>query len=80
MPYYIKEIGQSTNRKGFIGIMTLGAIVGALAVGVLADKVGRKSTMVFSCIIFLVGSLFQTGADNAALMLSGRALTGFSVG
>jgi MFS family permease len=80
MPYYKAEIHDSTNRRALTGLMTLGAIVGALVVGILADKIGRKPTMVFSCIIFLVGSLFQTGANNIALMLSGRAVTGFSVG
>lgn len=80
MPYYKIDIEDTSNRRGLTGLMTVGAIVGALVVGVLADKIGRKPTMVFSCVIFLFGSLFQTGASNKALILSGRAVTGFSVG
>ncbi|CAO3580965.1 unnamed protein product [Absidia cylindrospora] len=80
MPYFIDEIGKPTQLRGFSGTMALAAFIGSLASGVLADRIGRKPLMAFASVIFLVGSLFQTGGDNAALVFCGRAVTGVCVG
>ncbi|ORZ25174.1 general substrate transporter [Absidia repens] len=80
MPYFRSEIGVSSRFRAFSGTMALGAFVGAVSGGVLADHMGRKGVMTFSSVIFLFGSFFQIGGDNMALILCGRAITGYSVG
>ncbi|SAL98239.1 hypothetical protein [Absidia glauca] len=80
MPYFIKEIGNTTQLRGYSGSMLLGAFAGSIAGGKLADQIGRKALMTSSSVLFLVGSVFQTGGDNSAIMYCGRVLTGFCVG
>ncbi len=47
-----------------------------MPLGILSDKIGRKKTMLIGLIIFIIGSLICSFADNIYTMLTGRMLQG----
>lgn len=67
--------------KEFItSALTLGAIISALFAGVIADKVGRKWTLVLCDIMFIVGAIIQAAAHTKWTVIGGRLVLGFGVG
>ncbi|MEX1217415.1 MAG: MFS transporter, partial [Acidimicrobiales bacterium] len=60
--------------------VTLGALVGALAAGVLADKLGRRVTILLAAVLFTIGALFEALAPGTAVLVIGRLIVGFGVG
>lgn len=56
--------------------MLLGAFAGSLPAGLIADKYSRRSAIVFSASIFLLGGALQTGANGKEMMLAGRFFAG----
>ncbi|PWN32687.1 general substrate transporter [Meira miltonrushii] len=63
-------------------ILELGAWIGVLANGYFADKLGRKLSVIGSCLIFGVGVAVQacTRDGNYHYILAGRFVTGIGVG
>src|SRR3982750_4644089 len=57
-----------------------GAAVGALLGGKLADKLGRKGSLLVCAGLFLVGAIICATAPNVGVMVAGRILLGFGVG
>jgi major inositol transporter-like SP family MFS transporter len=57
-----------------------GAAFGALLGGKLADKLGRKGSLLVCAGLFLVGALICATAPNVGAMTAGRILLGFGVG
>src|SRR3954471_1754758 len=57
-----------------------GAAVGALLGGKLADKLGRKGSLLVCAGLFLVGAIICSTAPNVGVMVLGRVLLGFGVG
>jgi major inositol transporter-like SP family MFS transporter len=57
-----------------------GAAVGALLGGKLADKLGRKGSLLVCAGLFFVGAIICSTAPNVAVMVVGRVLLGFGVG
>ncbi|KAI1152538.1 general substrate transporter [Nemania diffusa] len=87
MPYFIKHIegpdatSLSGPSKGLItSILSLGTFIGALAAGDFADSVGRRTTILGSCVVFLVGVIFQLASAGLSLLIVGRAVAGLGVG
>ncbi|CAM0871768.1 unnamed protein product [Alopecurus aequalis] len=64
----------------FGSILTIGAIIGAVASGYIADVAGRKGAMRFSALFCIVGWLAIFFAQSAASLDFGRFCTGFGVG
>ncbi|SJX64935.1 probable ITR2-myo-inositol transporter [Sporisorium reilianum f. sp. reilianum] len=60
--------------------LTVGAIISALCAGVVADKIGRKWTLVICDIMFIAGAIVQAVAHKKWVMIPGRLLLGFGVG
>lgn len=60
--------------------ITLGAAIGALIIGKLADRYGRKKMLVCLALIFFMGTLMCSVAPNAFLMIIFRFLLGLAVG
>jgi major inositol transporter-like SP family MFS transporter len=57
-----------------------GAAFGALLGGKLADKLGRKGSLLVCAGLFLVGALICSTAPNVVVMTIGRIILGFGVG
>jgi sugar porter (SP) family MFS transporter len=60
--------------------VTLGALVGALVAGVLADKIGRRFTILLAAILFTLGALLEALAPGTTVLVIGRLVVGFGVG
>ncbi|KAL8942178.1 MAG: hypothetical protein Q9211_001508 [Gyalolechia sp. 1 TL-2023] len=67
--------------KGFLTAMIeLGALIGALNQGWIADKISRKYSIVVAVIIFTVGSILQTASNGYAVLIVGRLIGGVGIG
>jgi SP family myo-inositol transporter-like MFS transporter 13 len=68
-------------EKQFITAATsLGALIFAILSGIFVDFLGRKPLLMFSNIMFIVGSIIQCAANNVWTMIGGRFVMGFGVG
>lgn len=60
--------------------MELGAWVGVLVNGLLADSLGRQNATLIGTIVFVVGVIVQACAKGVDYILGGRFVTGLGVG
>ncbi|KAG8216506.1 sugar transporter [Butyriboletus roseoflavus] len=71
----------AANAQGaIVASMPAGSLVGALAVTSLADRIGRKKTIILSSIIWVIGGILQCAAINRGMLVVGRVIAGISVG
>lgn len=64
----------------FSSIMNVGALIGGPLGGLCINKLGRRGTMMASIVPFLAGWLMILFAQNFAMLLVGRVLTGLCCG
>ncbi|XP_048536156.1 sugar transporter ERD6-like 16 isoform X2 [Triticum urartu] len=77
----VSDIGLSNSQYGiFASVLTVGAMVGALTSGRLADTLGRKMTMRLAAIVGIFGWLAIYLAKGAAMLCLGRVLLGYCTG
>ncbi|KAG4439452.1 hypothetical protein IFR05_005064 [Cadophora sp. M221] len=62
------------------GILSCGTFFGAIVAGDIADRIGRRWTIISGCVIFSVGCVCQTASTGLALMVVGRVIAGLGVG
>ena len=60
--------------------VTLGALLGALAAGEIADRIGRKRTVLIAGALFTLGAAVQAFAPDTAILVAGRLIIGAGVG
>lgn len=60
--------------------VTLGALVGSLIGGELADRIGRKKAVLVAAVLFILGALIQSVAPHPLVLVGGRLLIGGGVG
>lgn len=71
----------TNGEKEFITSATsLGALFGALVAGVLVNLVGRKSVLLGSNVIFVIGTIIQLASKTVWTMIAGRFVLGWGVG
>jgi MFS family permease len=61
-------------------IYTLGGLVGALSGGPVSSALGRVPTMRITSVFAIVGSILEAFAPHAAMLATGRVLTGVAAG
>ena len=64
----------------FISANCLGAAIGAIIGGFLADKYGRKFIFTYNLLVYMFGVLLIMLSMNFPMLLAGFLLTGISVG
>lgn len=69
-------------REGtIVALLSIGTLVGAVVAGPVADRTGRKMSIVFWNIIFIVGVIIQiTTTFSWVQIVVGRTVAGLGVG
>ncbi|KAI2787094.1 hypothetical protein POX_f07452 [Penicillium oxalicum] len=75
-----ESITDPVSRGLLTAILELGAWVGVLANGVLADSLGRQQATLSGVVVFIIGVVVQACAKNVDYILGGRFVTGLGVG
>ncbi|CRG86023.1 High-affinity glucose transporter [Talaromyces islandicus] len=71
---------KSLNQGGITASMPAGSWLGALISGPLSDRVGRKTSIMIGCVIWLIGSTIICASQNIAMLIVGRIINGLAVG
>jgi sugar porter (SP) family MFS transporter len=58
----------------------VGVMIGALVGGTVADRIGRRKTLVWGAILFIIGSILAPLSPNVYVLFVARALLGVAVG
>lgn len=63
-----------------VAILEVGAFISSLVVGRIGDVLGRRRTILYGSIIFVIGGALQTFANGMPMMMLGRIIAGLGVG
>ncbi|GME78171.1 unnamed protein product [[Candida] boidinii] len=75
------EFVMASWQKSLItSILSAGTFFGAIIAGDLADFIGRRTTVITGCGVFIIGVILQTASSTVALLVVGRLIAGFGVG
>lgn len=81
-PYFLTYFDQPSRLQigTMVAILEVGAFVSSLLVGKLGDVIGRRKTILYGAVIFVIGGTFQTFTIGLVSMIIGRTISGFGVG
>ncbi len=63
-----------------VSAVLMGALIGAIASGRLADRFGRKRLLIADALIFIVGSLGSSLATDITFLVINRVIVGIAIG
>jgi sugar porter (SP) family MFS transporter len=63
-----------------VSIVLVGAMIGAMVGGAVADRIGRRATLVWAGTIFILGSVLAPLSPNVATLIVARAIIGIGIG
>eukprot|EP01133_Synstelium_polycarpum_P019509 gene19509-23371_t len=69
-----------TEKSVLVSIVLVGAMIGSMTSGILVDKFGRKYSLLVNNVLYISGPMITTFANNYAMLLVGRIITGLAVG
>ena len=73
--------GTQAAGTGFaVASVLLGCAVGAFLAGTVADRIGRRPTMLLTAVLFLVSAFIAGAAGSASVFIAGRILGGLAIG
>lgn len=77
---YTPEITDTLRQGGIVSIYYLGTLIGALAGGLIGEKVGRIRTIALGALIGVLGASLQCSAQNHTWMICARLINGWGTG
>jgi sugar porter (SP) family MFS transporter len=81
LPFITKEFRLSDLAAGaVVSAILVGAMVGALGIGPLADRFGRKRMIIVAAGLFAVGAVFAGVSTSAAMLGAARGVLGLAIG
>ena len=63
-----------------VSVVPAGTMAGAIVGGILSDRLGRRVTLLWSGVIFIVGSILAPLSPNVGALIAARSLLGFAIG
>jgi len=70
----------ATEKELLTSILLLGAVAGALLAGRIADRIGRRPTVLGTAAVFVVGVLMAAFSPGYVVLLAARVVIGLAVG
>jgi sugar porter (SP) family MFS transporter len=81
LPFLKDKFNLNEYWEGFAtGSLALGAIIGCVLAGKIADKKGRRPGLLIAASVFCISSLFMAFAPNRDLFIASRFVAGIGVG
>ena len=84
MDQFLTEFPRISDGGFWKGLLTamieLGAFVGALNQGWIADKISRRYSIIVAVVIFTIGSVLQTAAVDYSMLTVARLIGGIGIG
>lgn len=80
--YFKDYFNQPTRAEigTMVAILEVGAFIASLGVGRIGDVLGRRKSILYGALIFVVGGALQAFATGMPMMLLGRIVAGLGVG
>jgi sugar porter (SP) family MFS transporter len=79
--FITKDFSLPTRLQAFtISVVLVGCMAGAIAAGAVADRIGRRATLLAAGLIFLAGSVVSAVTPNEIVLLCGRFIVGIGIG
>lgn len=76
---YFPRVSTDSSFKGwFVSTLLLAAWFGSLVNGPVADRFGRKGSIMIAVVIFVVGAVLQTAAMNIETAFAGMCKSQFT--
>jgi sugar porter (SP) family MFS transporter len=63
-----------------VSVVLVGAMVGAVAGGAITDRIGRRATLIWGGVLFIVGSILAPLSPDVTTLIAARALLGVAIG
>lgn len=81
-PYFRDYFNQpgSAEIGTMVAILEIGAFIASLSVGRIGDVLGRRKTIFYGAVVFVLGGACQTFATGMPMMMVGRLVAGLGVG
>jgi SP family galactose:H+ symporter-like MFS transporter len=70
----------STGQEIVVGSVLVGAVLGASIGGEMADRFGRRITIIVNAAVFSLASIGTAFAPNVAALIAGRVVVGLAIG
>lgn len=81
LPFLVDKFGLSASGEGgTTASLAIGAVLGCIVAGSIADKYGRKAGLLIAAFTFAVSSLIMGLAPNLSVFITGRFFAGAGVG
>jgi len=70
----------TVGRETIVSMVLVGGVIGALLSGLLADRLGRKKTVLLAALLYIFGSVGSALAPGAAVLGVFRFIIGLAIG
>lgn len=71
---------QGVVQGGIGSALAGGSVIGAIMAGPVSNKYGRRDSLFFACIWWLLGTALQTSCNGIGMLVAGRFINGICVG
>jgi MFS transporter, SP family, galactose:H+ symporter len=79
--FITKDFALDTRLQAFtISVVLVGCMLGSVVAGTVADRIGRRLTLLVAGLIFLAGALVSAFTPNEPILLAGRLVIGLGIG
>jgi MFS transporter, SP family, galactose:H+ symporter len=76
-----KSFALSTFQQEYVvSVVLVGAAIGALGGGRIADRIGRRVTLLITSVIFIAGAVVCAAAVSVPMLVVGRGIVGLGIG